>query len=136
MARAPGRHRAEAAVALPARRPQALEDEAKANKEKEKELVGGNPLLALTGDATFNLKRRCVALHWACRTQHAGRASECAAHVPRPCGDSSAHRRARRWDDDVVFKNQTRNEPKAQKRFINDTIRNDFHKRFLQKYIR
>ncbi len=44
--------------------------------------------------------------------------------------------RACRWDDDVVFKNQARNEPKQQKRFINDTIRNDFHKRFLQRYIR
>ncbi|GLC44620.1 hypothetical protein PLESTB_001326600 [Pleodorina starrii] len=42
----------------------------------------------------------------------------------------------RRWDDDVVFKNQARGEPKAQKRFVNDTIRNDFHKRFLQRYIR
>ncbi|PNH08224.1 Protein CWC15 [Tetrabaena socialis] len=42
----------------------------------------------------------------------------------------------RRWDDDVVFKNQARNEPKAQKRFVNDTIRNDFHRRFLQRYIR
>ncbi|PRW34012.1 Xylulokinase [Chlorella sorokiniana] len=40
----------------------------------------------------------------------------------------------RRWDDDVVFKNQTRGEPKAQKRFINDTIRNDFHRRFLERY--
>lgn len=43
---------------------------------------------------------------------------------------------ATRWDDDVVFKNQARGEPKAQKRFVNDTIRNDFHKRFLQRYIR
>lgn len=42
----------------------------------------------------------------------------------------------RRWDDDVVFRNQTRGEPKAQKRFINDTIRNDFHKRFLERYVR
>ena len=42
----------------------------------------------------------------------------------------------RRWDDDVVFKNQTRGEPKVQKRFINDTIRSDFHKRFLNKYIK
>lgn len=42
----------------------------------------------------------------------------------------------RRWDDDVVFKNQTRGEPKAQKRFINDTIRNDFHRRFLERYIK
>ncbi|CAH9099283.1 unnamed protein product [Cuscuta epithymum] len=42
----------------------------------------------------------------------------------------------RRWDDDVVFKNQTRGETKAQKRFINDTIRNDFHRKFLHKYMK
>ncbi|GBG66297.1 hypothetical protein CBR_g58788 [Chara braunii] len=42
----------------------------------------------------------------------------------------------RRWDDDVVFKNQARGEPKATKRFINDTIRNDFHRKFLNKYIK
>uniref|UniRef100_K3WMS3 Cwf15/Cwc15 cell cycle control protein n=1 Tax=Globisporangium ultimum (strain ATCC 200006 / CBS 805.95 / DAOM BR144) TaxID=431595 RepID=K3WMS3_GLOUD len=41
----------------------------------------------------------------------------------------------RRWNDDVVFKNQSRNEPELKKRFINDTIRNDFHRRFLSKYI-
>lgn len=41
----------------------------------------------------------------------------------------------RRWDDDVVFKNQARDEPKLKKRFVNDTIRNDFHRRFLTKYI-
>eukprot|EP00249_Psilotum_nudum_P025258 c2955_g1_i1 orf=190-888(+) len=42
----------------------------------------------------------------------------------------------RRWDDDVVFKNQARGEPKVPKRFINDTIRNDFHRRFLNKYMK
>nr|DAD23856.1 TPA_asm: hypothetical protein HUJ06_025319 [Nelumbo nucifera] len=42
----------------------------------------------------------------------------------------------RRWDDDVVFKNQTRGETKTPKRFINDTIRNDFHRKFLQKYMK
>ncbi|KAL6006745.1 hypothetical protein ACLOJK_032239 [Asimina triloba] len=42
----------------------------------------------------------------------------------------------RRWDDDVVFKNQTRGESKTPKRFINDTIRNDFHRKFLQKYMK
>lgn len=41
----------------------------------------------------------------------------------------------RRWDDDVVFKNQSRSEPVKKKRFINDTIRNDFHRKFLSKYI-
>jgi len=42
----------------------------------------------------------------------------------------------RRWDDDVVFRNQARIEPEVKKRFINDTIRNDFHKKFLSKYIK
>ncbi|KAL7231019.1 hypothetical protein ACSBR2_009319 [Camellia fascicularis] len=40
------------------------------------------------------------------------------------------------WDDDVVFKNQARGESKAPKRFINDTIRNDFHRKFLHKYMK
>mmetsp|Transcript_28696 Transcript_28696/g.58715 ORF Transcript_28696/g.58715 Transcript_28696/m.58715 type:complete len:220 (+) Transcript_28696:70-729(+) len=42
----------------------------------------------------------------------------------------------RRWDDDVVFRNQARTEPETKKRFINDTIRNDFHKKFLNKYVK
>ncbi|CAN0863012.1 Spliceosome-associated protein CWC15 homolog [Linum grandiflorum] len=42
----------------------------------------------------------------------------------------------RRWDDDVVFKNQARAETKSPKRFINDTIRNDFRRRFLQTYMK
>lgn len=42
----------------------------------------------------------------------------------------------RRWDDDVVFKNQARTEPKRAKRFVNDTVRSDFHRRFLDRYIK
>ena len=43
----------------------------------------------------------------------------------------------RRWNDDIVFRNQAKTEPKQQqKRFINDTVRNDFHKRFLNKFMR
>lgn len=41
----------------------------------------------------------------------------------------------RRWNEDIVFRNQSRDEPKKKTRFINDTIRNDFHKRFLNRYI-
>ena len=48
---------------------------------------------------------------------------------------STSSKMKRRWNDDVVFKNQSRNEPELKKRFINDTIRNDFHRRFLNKYI-
>lgn len=42
----------------------------------------------------------------------------------------------KKWYDDVVFKNQTKDEPKPVKRFINDTTRNDFHKKFLNKYVK
>lgn len=42
----------------------------------------------------------------------------------------------RRWDDDVVFKNCARGESDHSKRgFINDTLRSEFHKKFMKKYI-
>lgn len=38
----------------------------------------------------------------------------------------------RRWDDDVVFKNQARGtDDKKPKEFVNDLLRSDFHKRFM-----
>lgn len=39
----------------------------------------------------------------------------------------------RRWDDDVVFKNQARGTEERGKRkeFVNDLLRSDFHKRFM-----
>jgi protein CWC15 len=53
----------------------------------------------------------------------------------------------RRWDEDVVFRNQTRaggnrygiddeDVVNGSKRFINDTTRSDFHRRFMQKYMK
>ncbi len=42
----------------------------------------------------------------------------------------------RRWDEDVVFRAQTATEPAKKKRFVNDTIRSDFHRNFLNKYIK
>ncbi|KAG0317033.1 hypothetical protein BGZ99_006540 [Dissophora globulifera] len=42
----------------------------------------------------------------------------------------------RRWDDDVIFKNQARGmDEKPKKRFINDTLRSDFHRKFMNKYV-
>ncbi|CAG2162963.1 unnamed protein product [Oppiella nova] len=43
----------------------------------------------------------------------------------------------RRWDEDVVFKNCARNEVESkEKPFINDTLRSEFHKKFMEKYIK
>ncbi|XP_077286086.1 spliceosome-associated protein CWC15 [Arctopsyche grandis] len=43
----------------------------------------------------------------------------------------------RRWDDDVVFKNCARSEPeKKPNTFINDSLRSEFHRKFMEKYIK
>ncbi|XP_065644433.1 spliceosome-associated protein CWC15 homolog isoform X2 [Hydra vulgaris] len=43
----------------------------------------------------------------------------------------------RRWDDDVVFKNCAKDDDKPKnKGFINDTLRSEFHKRFMDKYVK
>lgn len=87
----------------------AAEEAAIQEKEERQEMMRGNPLLQdkLAGDANGG----------------AG-------------GTDKSFALKRRWDDDVVFKNQARNEPKQQRRFINDTLRSDFHKRFLERYIK
>eukprot|EP00271_Cylindrocystis_brebissonii_P005821 TRINITY_DN1814_c2_g1_i1.p2 TRINITY_DN1814_c2_g1~~TRINITY_DN1814_c2_g1_i1.p2 ORF type:complete len:234 (+),score=68.83 TRINITY_DN1814_c2_g1_i1:207-908(+) len=69
---------------------------AEAAKQKEAELIRGNPLI--NSSSSFSVKRR--------------------------------------WDEDVVFRNQARGESKTPKRFINDTIRSDFHRKFLSKYMK
>eukprot|EP01137_Pigoraptor_chileana_P034331 Opistho-2@26714 len=53
-----------------------------------------------------------------------------AQHVP---GDFKIKRR---WDDDVVFKNCAKGDEGQQKRFVNDTLRSDFHRKFMSKYIK
>jgi protein CWC15 len=45
------------------------------------------------------------------------------------------YRVKRRWDDDVVFKNQGDIKPKMPSVFINDLVRSEFHKKFMDKYI-
>lgn len=42
----------------------------------------------------------------------------------------------KKWYEETVFKNQSRGEPEQKKRFINDTVRNDFHLRFLHRYLK
>ncbi|XP_015517204.1 protein CWC15 homolog [Neodiprion pinetum] len=43
----------------------------------------------------------------------------------------------RRWDDDVVFKNCARSEPEKKRDvFINDSLRSEFHRKFMEKYVK
>lgn len=70
------------------------------------------------------------------KLEDAAKSAQLAKGNPLMLGQTSTFTQKRRWDDDVVFKNQARSEPKAVQRFINDTIRNDFHRRFLSKYMK
>ncbi|CAK8687168.1 unnamed protein product [Clavelina lepadiformis] len=52
-------------------------------------------------------------------------------------GNTSSFAVKRRWDDDVVFKNCARGESdKIKQHFINDTLRSEFHKKFMEKYVK
>ncbi|KAM7338991.1 hypothetical protein ACRRTK_002475 [Alexandromys fortis] len=44
----------------------------------------------------------------------------------------------KKWVDDVVFKNCAKgiDDQKKDKRFVNDTLRSEFHKKFMEKYIK
>jgi hypothetical protein len=41
----------------------------------------------------------------------------------------------RQWFQDTVFSNTTSTQPKVKKAYVNDPIRNEFHKKFINKYI-
>lgn len=104
-------------------------------KVKEAELLRGNPLL--NNPASFNVKRRFESQYFPSKPK-------CLLFLLTLlvfCHDLIFLGFLYapvwlRWDDDVVFKNQARGEAKAPKRFINDTIRNDFHRKFLHKYMK
>jgi len=50
-----------------------------------------------------------------------------------PLISQSGYSLKKKWFEDTVFKNQAKNEAKVKKRFINDAVRSDFHKKFLNK---
>ena len=41
----------------------------------------------------------------------------------------------KRWYEETVFKHQARTVLKEKKRFINDTVRSDFHRRFINRFV-
>ena len=51
--------------------------------------------------------------------------------LSRVCGS-----RGRSWDDDVVFKNCARQDKPKTREFVNDSLRTDFHRKFMSKYIK
>ncbi|KAF2150572.1 Cwf15/Cwc15 cell cycle control protein [Myriangium duriaei CBS 260.36] len=58
----------------------------------------------------------------------------------QPEGHGGDYGVKRRWDDDVVFKNQARGvgekEKARGKEFVNDMLRSDFHRKFMSRYVR
>ena len=50
--------------------------------------------------------------------------------------DSASFTMKRRWEDDTVFRKQATGERKVTQRLVNDTLRSDFHKNFMRRYVR
>uniref|UniRef100_A0A673YR24 CWC15 spliceosome associated protein homolog n=1 Tax=Salmo trutta TaxID=8032 RepID=A0A673YR24_SALTR len=90
------------------------EREQKAEEERIRmeNILSGNPLLNLAGQQQQQQQQM----------------------VPTPTAFSVK----RRWDDDVVFKNCAKgvDEARREKRFVNDTLRSEFHKKFMEKYVK
>ncbi|KAI9572466.1 Cwf15 Cwc15 cell cycle control protein [Boletus coccyginus] len=42
----------------------------------------------------------------------------------------------KRWDDDLIFKNQAMNQRDKSGHFVNDLLRTEFHKKFMAKFIK
>ncbi|KAH7099930.1 Cwf15/Cwc15 cell cycle control protein, partial [Auriculariales sp. MPI-PUGE-AT-0066] len=42
----------------------------------------------------------------------------------------------RRWDDDLIFKNQAVNNEKPTGQFVNDLLRTEFHRKFMGRFIK
>lgn len=114
----------------------AAEEAAKVSAVEEAALLGGNPLLKEKLQVGHGMDGHRpgtggVYVIWCCTP-----CQPCSLFSLQGQSADGSFAIKRSWDDDVVFRNQTRGEPKAQKRFINDTIRSDFHRRFLEKYVR
>ncbi|KAM7397814.1 hypothetical protein PAMA_005915 [Pampus argenteus] len=92
------------------------EREQKAEEERIRmeNILSGNPLINLAGQQQQQQQQQQLA-----QTQNSFRVK-------------------RRWDDDVVFKNCAKgvDEARKEKRFVNDTLRSEFHKKFMEKYVK
>ncbi|KAJ3203494.1 hypothetical protein HDU82_006539 [Entophlyctis luteolus] len=90
--------------------------EREAQERREAEMLAGNPLLNATGSSS-----------------NSGGGAATGAVVA-----AGGFAVKRRWDDDVVFRNQARgvDAGRPKKRFINDLLRSDFHRKFMSKYVR
>ena len=113
-------------------RRQEEEQRAAHEKEQTEAIMSGNPLINATEGFQVTPSPSPPA-----RTKKSK--PPLSVHAKEPSGESidtaDPAQVKRRWDDDVVFKNQSRGAPVHKKRFVNDAIRNDFHKKFLAKYV-
>ncbi|KAE8220570.1 hypothetical protein CF319_g5927 [Tilletia indica] len=91
------------------------EQAAKAEDERENSIALGNPLLNLEN---------------AIKGGKAGGSTSTGGSGTMSFGVK------RRWDDDVIFKNQTLGNDGEERGFVNDLTRTEFHKKFLKRYLK
>lgn len=101
-------------------------------------ILSGNPLINLAGQQqqqinqtqnTFRVKRRYLI-----KTHNHAQSDQ----IINTLYYLTFYFFVSRWDDDVVFKNCAKgvDEARKEKRFVNDTLRSEFHKKFMEKYVK
>jgi protein CWC15 len=63
-------------------------------------------------------------------------ARDAVAHSNPLLVTASSQTVSKKWYEDTVFRNQAKNVSKEPKRFVNDTIRSDFHRKFLDRFVK
>jgi len=99
---------------------QEREAAASASVSREAEIATGNPLL--------NLQAALGQAPTSPGSSVSGRTSTAGSFAVK-----------RRWDDDLIFKNQASGidiDGKPKKEFVNDLLRTDFHRKFMAKFIK
>jgi protein CWC15 len=125
------RGRAGDAAAPAARHGESEDDEDEEDDEEDEEAELQRELARIRAERAAEALRRAAE-----DADLARREGEAAAAAGNPLLLRAGGGVRRRWDEDVVFRHQARDEPSAKRRFVNDTIRNDFHRSFLKKYVR
>lgn len=118
-------------------------------KKKIPALKGTTPLLIYSEDDTAELLRELEKIKQERAEEKAKQEQETTAESekqrteqmlqgnPLLSLNSQDFQVKRRWDEDVIFKNQASGlDDQPKKRFINDLLRSDFHRKFMNKYVR
>lgn len=121
----------------------AAEEQERQQREEDLRISNGNPLLPHLFTSAIPKNNETPSITAAAGTSVGGGmglgiggAHDEISDTASVATGSVAFSVRRRWDDDVIFSHQAVQERRERPRFINDTIHNDFHRRFMKRFMK